>query len=232
MVTPPSLGCAKCRYSATGCRACRSEGAGHIDVAAGQQPRTTKARKPRGGQAPAPALPSGGNEWDLHSIGEAPPHLWQGMTPCFLPEASPFYAGLVSSVDGPDDVLVAQPGLALWREQSSPSMAALAAGSTPFFTNMALHSPGGGAAMMGSPGGGLQLFRHSMSPMSGMGSPLGSSLFGGTRSAFIATSPRGPGAMAGLWGISPPSPVMSPTAMGAGTGGSWVRRLGADDPMG
>jgi hypothetical protein len=163
------------------------------------------------------------------------------MTPCFLPfEASPFYAGLMSSVDGehPDDVLVAQPGLALWREQSSPTMAALAVGSTPFFTDMHLHSPGatpgGGAAMMGSPG--VQLFRHS--PMSGMGmgmgmgSPLGTSrLFGGIGSAFMATSPRG-GAMGGLWGISPPSPVMSPTATGAGTGGSWARRLGGDDPMG
>ena len=180
----------------------------------------------------------------MHASGAATtpaPHLWQGMTPCFLPfEASPFYAGLVSSVDGdhPDDVLVAQPGLALWREQSSPTMAALAAGSTPFFTNMHLHSPGattgGGAAMMGSPGGGLQLFRHS--PMGslgmGMGSPLGTSrLFGGIGSAFMATSPRGP-PTGGLWGISPPSPVMSPTPTGAGTGGSWARRLGGDDPMG
>ena len=226
--TEQCLGCSKCRFSAVGCRHCRS------NVSQSQQ-RSSKARKPRGSSnniaaiaeaSHALAMPAGALPFMMPVSHQGTPMF---VTPCFVPfDVSPFYGwDAVHSMDGfhCDELLIAAPGAAHWRDQSSPSMGNLhvtGAGGMPYLF-APFSTPGRGGAGMYSPTGaflgspGLLMrspLRTGFTPTAGAGSPLGSAgrrLFSGDgRSAFMATPPRQGGSAftSTAWGVdvAPPSP--------------------------
>jgi hypothetical protein len=205
--TEQCLGCSKCRFSAVGCRHCRSNSVNQC------QQRSSKARKPRGSSnniaaiaeaSHAVAMPTGALPFMMPMSHQGAPMF---LTPCFVPfDVSPFYGmDAVHSMDGfhCDELLIAAPGAAHWRDQSSPSMGNLhVTGGMPYLF-APFSTPGGGGAGMYSPTGaflgspGLLMrspLRTGFTPTAGAGSPLGSAgrrLFSGDgRSAFMATPPR------------------------------------------